>query len=117
MFASGLEPPYYAVIFVSSQKDDTGYGKMAAAMAALAAEQPGYLGIESARGEDGLGITISYWESEAAISAWKSNAAHAAAQDRGIQQFYEHYELRVARVDRAYSGPEGRDLLTNSAPE
>ena len=50
MSALGLEPPYYAVIFVSSQKDAAGYGKMASAMAALAAEQPGYLGIESVRG-------------------------------------------------------------------
>lgn len=117
MFALGLEPPYYAVIFVSSMKDEAGYGTMAAAMGALAAKQPGYLGVESTRGEDGFGITVSYWESEEAILAWKHNAAHAAAQDRGIQQFYEHYELRVARVDRAYSGPSGRGSSANSAPD
>ena len=26
----------------------------------------------------------------------------------GIERWYEHYELRVAKVERAYSGPEGR---------
>jgi heme-degrading monooxygenase HmoA len=81
---------------------------MADRMAALAAEQPGYLGVDSARGADGLGITVSYWESEAAVLAWKGIAEHLGAQRLGRERWYQHYELRVARVERAYSGPEGR---------
>jgi len=83
---------------------------MAQAMEDLAAEQPGYLGFESARGADGFGIAVSYWKDEAAIAAWKSNMAHLAAQRSGIETWYEHYDLRVARVERAYTGPEGRSL-------
>lgn len=108
-FAKTPEPPYYAVIFTSQRTHgDDGYGAMAEAMASLVAEQPGYLGHESARGADGLGITVAYFRDEASILAWKSNARHGAAQKAGRERWYAHYEMRVARVERAYSGPEGR---------
>jgi len=105
--ASGIartpEPPYWAVLFTSRTGEDTeGYGEMADRMVELATEQPGYLGIESARGPDGLGITISYWESEDAIAAWKRNAEHRVAQRSGRARWYAAFELRIARVERAY---------------
>ncbi len=96
-------PPYYAVIFSSARTPgDNGYGKMAERMVELASRQPGFLGVESARGEDGFGITVSYWESAEAIAAWKANVEHAAAQQLGKSLWYEHYELKVAKVERAY---------------
>ena len=108
-FAPSFSVPYYAVIFASRRTaGDNGYGAMAERMAALAAQQPGFLGIESARDADGFGITVSYWNSPEAIRTWKDVAEHQAAQATGIQQWYEHYELRVARVERAYAGPAGR---------
>lgn len=98
------EPPYYAVIFSAQRTEgDNGYGEMAARMQALAATMPGYLGFESARDEDGFGISVSYWESEDAIRNWKANAAHLAAQKRGREEWYEDYIVRVARVERAYA--------------
>ena len=109
MFALQLKPPYYAVIFTSHRtSEDTGYGSTADRMAELAATMPGYLGIESARGADGLGITVSYWKDEESIRHWKAESEHLEAQRRGIAQWYSHYELRVALVERAYSGPDGR---------
>ena len=108
-FARLPEPPYYVVAFSSLRREgDEGYAAMADAMAALAAEQPGFLGVESARGADGFGITNSYWRDEAALVAWKAVAKHLLAQKLGKERWYAHYELRVARVERAYSGPEGR---------
>ena len=108
-FATSLEPPYYAVIFSAQQSDDLdGYGPMADLMMTLAAQQDGYLGVESTRDADGFGITVSYWRDEAAMAGWKANAKHLLAQKLGREKWYEHYELRVARVERAYSGPEGR---------
>lgn len=98
-------PPYFAVIFTSlrTAADDTGYDAMAAEMADLARRQPGYLGVESARGADRLGITVSYWESEAAIRAWKLLADHLAAQRIGRERWYRDYTLRVARIERSYT--------------
>jgi heme-degrading monooxygenase HmoA len=107
MFAKTPLPPYYAVIFAAQRRADEavgGYAAMAARMVELAAQQPGYLGIESARNVDGFGITVSYWESMEAISAWKANAEHRVAQENGQRYWYAHYELRIARVERAYAG-------------
>ncbi len=103
-FARLPEPPYYSVIF-SSQRTahDDGYGETADRMLALAASQPGFLGVESARGADGFGITVSYWADLASIARWKAQAEHRQAQDMGQQLWYEHYELRIARVERAYA--------------
>jgi heme-degrading monooxygenase HmoA len=105
-FARTPEPPYYAVVFSSLRtSSDNGYGETAARMLELASQQPGFLGAESVRGSDGFGITVSYWASAEAIVDWKSNIEHIAAQEKGKRVWYEHYELRVARVERAYSRP------------
>lgn len=96
-------PPYYAVIFTSVRTDlAAGYAQMAEWMVQLAARQPGFLGVESVR-QNGLGITVSYWENEAAITAWKNQVDHQTAQEAGREKWYAHYEVRVARVERAYS--------------
>lgn len=108
-FALDLKPPYYAVIFASMRTPgDQGYEDTAHRMAQLATTMPGYLGIESARSADGFGITVSYWRDEASIAQWKRQMDHAMAQERGKREWYQHYELRVAKVERAYPGPEGR---------
>lgn len=107
-FASTPKPPYYAVIFTSQRTEgDNGYEAMAQAMAELALEQPGCLGAESTRGDDGLGITVSYWVDEVSIRAWQQNARHLLAQRLGIGRWYSHYEIRVSKVERAYRGPGG----------
>jgi len=98
------EPPYTAVIFTSTRTDgDQGYGVMAGRMQALATEQPGYLGYESAR-EGAFGITVSYWADDAAAAGWKQVQEHAIAQERGRSAWYADYRVHVATVTRAY-GP------------
>ena len=95
------KPPYYAVVFTSLQSDDLeGYGETAARMLELAAGQPGFLGVESAR--EGLGITVSYWSDLESIRRWKSNAEHLQAQQTGRQRWYTDYKTRIARVERDY---------------
>ena len=94
-------PPYTAVIFTNLRTDgDNGYDAMAARMDELAAQQPGYLGVESAR--EGVGITVSYWRSEADAVAWKRVMEHAEAQRLGREQWYQCYVVRVATVHREY---------------
>ncbi len=95
------DPPYYAVIFASTASSDTAGYAAAAQMAELAARQPGFLGVDSAR-SDGVGITVSYWETEEAILAWRTHAEHTVVREAGRVQWYDRYELRVARVERAY---------------
>jgi heme-degrading monooxygenase HmoA len=103
-FARLPAPPYYAVIFSSRRRggEGDGYSETAARMEALVHEQPGFLGVESTRGADGFGITVAYFDSEDAILAWRRNAEHTAARERGRAEWYEHFELRIAKVERAY---------------
>jgi heme-degrading monooxygenase HmoA len=105
-FANLPEPPYYTVIFSSQRRaGDQGYAAMAERMIALAAEQPGFLGVESAREAGGFGITVSYWASPEAIRHWQANAEHRIAQETGQARWYAHYEIRIGRVERAYAKP------------
>ena len=93
----------YAVVFTSFRTEaDDGYAQMSDEMEALAAAQPGFLGVESTRGADGLGITVSYWRDLKSIAAWKANADHLAAQRAGRERWYRAYRVRVCRVDREY---------------
>ncbi|MBT8241604.1 MAG: antibiotic biosynthesis monooxygenase [Acidimicrobiia bacterium] len=105
-------PPYYAVIFPNQRTDhgDEDYAAMAARMVALAKQQPGYLGIHSTRGPDGFGITVSYWQDENSILGWKNEVEHYMAQAMGITEWYSYYEVLVAKVERSYNGPAGREL-------
>lgn len=102
--APRLEPPYYAVIFASqhSGKSPTDYMSTAKRMFELASQQPGYLGVESAHEATGFGITVSYWSSLEAIQAWKAQAEHTLARERGRGEWYLGYELRITKVERAY---------------
>ena len=102
-------PPYTAVIFSSLRTagGDEEYAATAARMEELAAEQPGYLGIESARGTDGFGITVSYWRTAQEARTWKNVAEHREAQRRGRGEWYATWTIRVATVEREY-GSGGR---------
>jgi heme-degrading monooxygenase HmoA len=97
------DAPYYAVIFSSLRtEDDRGYGQMADRMVTLASQMPGFLGVESVRSPDGLGITVSYWRSEDAIERWKAHSQHQVAQSAGKKVWYSEYVVRVAKIERAY---------------
>lgn len=100
------EPPYYAVIFASVRSSgDGGYAEMAGRMLSLARGRDGYLGSDSGRGPDGLGITVSYWRDLDAVKAWKADAEHREAQRLGREDWYTAFTVRIARVERAYAGP------------
>jgi heme-degrading monooxygenase HmoA len=102
MIAKTPQPPYYAVIFTSIRTDVADeYAATANRMVELAMQQPGYLGHESAR--DGLGITISYWESLEAIRNWKQQTEHLSAQQNGRNKWYKAYKTRICKVERDYA--------------
>jgi heme-degrading monooxygenase HmoA len=101
MIVENLETPYYAVIFstITSENID-GYLEAAQRMEVLAKQQKGFLGIESARSE--IGITVSYWQTVADISAWKNNIEHSTVRALGREKWYKKYQLRICKVERAY---------------
>ncbi|PFW56539.1 antibiotic biosynthesis monooxygenase [Bacillus cereus] len=99
---------YYAVIFTSNLSNNTtDYSTVSNKMEELAKQQPGFLGVESARDHSGLGITISYWESLEAIENWKQNALHKEAKKRGREQWYENFHLRICLVEKEFKFHRG----------
>jgi heme-degrading monooxygenase HmoA len=101
--ASLPDPPYYAVVFTAVRTaGDNGYGEMDERLFRLAADLPGFLGVDAARRADGLGITVSYWRDEESIAAWRNHAEHALARAHGREHWYTSFSLHVAKVERAY---------------
>jgi heme-degrading monooxygenase HmoA len=94
-----------AVIFVNqrSDADEAGYAAASAAMAEAAARQPGYRGMDSVRGADGAGITVSWWADEASAVAWRRDLDHSAIRAAGRARWYDGYQVAVATVGRAYA--------------
>ena len=101
MIASTPDPPYYAVIFSSLKEDDSvGYAEMAQRMVHLATQQPGFIGVESAR--QNIGITVSYWKDRKSIRQWKQQIDHQLAQKLGQERWYSHYKTRICKVEFDY---------------
>jgi heme-degrading monooxygenase HmoA len=94
-------PPYYAVIFTSKRTEsDNGYAAMAKKLMSLAQQQSGFLGAESVRDTEGIGITVSYWDSLESIALFKGDLQHRKAQQLGKEQWYSTFGLRVCKVER-----------------
>ncbi len=93
-----------AVIFLSGRNpiDEPGYVAAAQAMETRAAAMPGYLGIDSIRGADGTGITVSWWIDRAAAAAWRDDADHRLIREQGRAVWYDWYRVIVAEVERGY---------------
>jgi len=91
------------VIFTSQQiSNDQEYEAMSELMVDLAKAQPGFIDVESARNDTGLGITVSYWKTFESIAEWKRNSEHQVAQKLGITKWYKHYKVRICKIEREY---------------
>ncbi|MFF3303696.1 antibiotic biosynthesis monooxygenase family protein [Streptomyces sp. NPDC002908] len=97
-------PPYYAVVFTAVRTQHRhGYGETDARMEDLVKDVPGYLGMDHAQTPGGLGITVGYFRDEDALTRWRTDVEHRAAQERGRAEWYEHYTLHVAKVERSHA--------------
>ena len=93
------------VVFTSrrSAEHDEEYGAMSERMVELVQGHPGFLRMTSVRDpRTRQGITVAWFEDEASVRAWKAQMEHPEAQRRGVERFYEEYEVTVATVDREY---------------
>ena len=79
---------------------------MSEKMMELARQQPGFLGVETAREQ--VGITVSYWRDLESIKNWKQNVAHREAQRLGRDKWYTDYKLRIAKIEHDYGHPDRR---------
>jgi heme-degrading monooxygenase HmoA len=97
------EPPYYVAVFTTVRtQDQSGYSETNARMEDLVKDVPGFLGMDHAQTPGGLGITVGYFRDADALTQWRCNAEHRAAQKRGQAEWYESYTLHVAKVERSH---------------
>jgi len=47
-------------------------------------------------------LSLSTWRDEAAIQTWRERMAHRNAQNKGRDELFERYRIRVAEVVRDY---------------
>lgn len=97
-------PPYYAVIFSSQRKqtlNEDQYNQMVQKMTELAKQQEGFLGVEHVNGENGLELTISYWNTLKAIQQWKEHTAHQTVKQKG-KDWYLQFKTRICKVEQDY---------------
>jgi heme-degrading monooxygenase HmoA len=103
-----------AVIFTATRStgnadDDADYDTTVERMQQLAAQQDGYVSLESVYDSTTDNeITVSYWRDEQAARAWKTVAEHRHAQQQGRARWYSSYQVVVAQVVRAYGYPGQR---------
>ncbi|ANB04421.1 antibiotic biosynthesis monooxygenase [Streptomyces ambofaciens] len=107
------EPPYYVAVFATVRtQEQSGYGETNARMEELVRDVPGYLGMDHAQTPGGLGITVGYFRDVEALTRWRTNAEHRAAQQRGRAEWYRSYTLHVAKVERSSGFTRGREPTT-----
>ena len=90
------------------------YLALAARMRPLAEAMPGFVSVERFRSiaDPRKLVSVSTFESEAAVGDWRRLPEHRAAQRAGRVGILADYRLRVSRVLRDY-GPDRRE----EAPE
>jgi len=71
---------------------------------------PGFISIERFESlvESGKILSLSFFESEEAVAAWRNTLEHRKAQVQGRRVYFENYRLRIASVQRDY-GMHERD--------
>lgn len=70
--ADNLEPPFYAAIIENqpgtSDEDISATDKLVT----RAVRRPGFLGLETARSQDGKPLTVAYWRDMSDVEGWTS---------------------------------------------
>lgn len=93
------------------------YLDLAAELRPLLEKIDGFVSVERFESlyEPGKLLSLSVWESEEAVAAWRSVAEHREAQARGRRELFADYRLRVAGIIRDY-GPRRREEAPKDAP-
>ena len=80
------------------------YLDQAASMKSLLESIDGFISIERFESlyEPGKILSVSFFEDEEAVKAWRNTPEHRKAQALGRNQYFANYRLRIAGVQRDY---------------
>jgi heme-degrading monooxygenase HmoA len=86
------------------------YLDIAARLRPLLEKIDGFISIERFESlyEPGKILSLSFFRDEEAVKAWRNLAEHRAAQEKGRNELFANYRLRIASVIRDY-GMTARD--------
>ena len=99
--AENLEPPFYAAILNDNDlglEDETHIGPTDE-MVSLALRQPGFMGLETTRDDQGHWVAISYWRDKYDIEPWRSKGDSEIAKRFHNVRLQDACALRISRVD------------------
>ncbi|KAF2775124.1 antibiotic biosynthesis monooxygenase [Streptomyces sp. OM5714] len=88
-------------------QEQSEYDETSARMVELVQGVPGFLGVDHAQSPGGLGVTVAYFRDADALTQWRTNAEHRAAQQRGRDEWYQSYTVHVAKVERSHGFTRG----------
>ena len=77
---------------------------------------PGFISVErfqSLSDPDRI-LSLSFWESEEAIHAWRNLELHRKAQEKGRKYIFKEYRLRVGKIIRDYGMDERAEAPQDS---
>jgi len=97
----------YAVIFeveINENKQNE-YLAIAAKLKEQLVTMDGFISIErfTSLVNEGKLLSLSFWESQKDIIAWKKNIDHMNAQEKGRESIFKDYRIRIANVERDYT--------------
>ena len=102
----------YAVIFevYPSESGKSKYLDIASELRKFLLDRPGFISIERFQSfsEEGKILSLSFWEDEESIEAWRNLLEHRNAQQLGKDKLFNSYRIRVAEVVRDYTN-DNRD--------
>jgi len=51
---------------------------------------------------EGKYLSVSFWRDENALNQWREHLGHRDAQEKGLNNIFQNYRIRVAEVIRDY---------------
>ena len=81
------------------------YLRLAGELRPLLQDQEGFISIERFQSlvTEGKLLSLSFWQDKAAVDKWRNVVAHRAAQQKGKNELFHSYRIRVAEVIRDYT--------------
>jgi heme-degrading monooxygenase HmoA len=105
----------FAVIFEVEPKPEgkAEYLDIAAALRQDLEKLDGFISIERFESltNEGKMLSLSFWRDEAAITVWRNLNKHQRAQEKGANDLFAGYRIRVAEVVRDYTETDRAEAL------
>jgi heme-degrading monooxygenase HmoA len=91
-------------VFRSRLRDEhNGYEAKAEEMESAARAMPGFVDFKSFTADDGERVSIVVFDSPEAHAAWRDDARHRVAQQRGRDEWYAEYRIQVCRLESEHN--------------